>query len=67
MEEIKTYMMLALASNIDPFTSSWGAECRPSYDETLDKWLLPLGWESELTERGIDFEEIEIEQTVNEI
>jgi hypothetical protein len=61
MEEIKKYIMLALVSNIDPFTSSWGAECRPFYDEVLDKWLLPLGWEAELTERGIDFEEIEIE------
>jgi hypothetical protein len=61
MEEIKKYIMLALAANIEPFTSSWGAECRPSYDETLDKWLLPLGWESELEERGIAFEEIEIE------
>jgi hypothetical protein len=55
MEEIKKYIMLALAANIEPFTSSWGAECRPSYDEVLDKWLLTvrvgeLSW----TERGID-------------
>ena len=61
MEESVTYSALALDANIDSFTSSWGAVCRPSYDEVLDKWLLPLGWESELTERGIDFEEIEIE------
>jgi hypothetical protein len=53
--------MLALDANIEPFVSSWGAECRPSYDDTLDKWLLPLGWESELTARGIDFETVEIE------
>ena len=59
--------MLALDANIEPFTSSWGAVCRPSYDETLDKWLLPLGWEGELTARGIAFEVIEIEQTVKEI
>lgn len=53
--------MLALNANIETFISSWGAVCRPSYDETLDKWLLPLGWESELTVRGIEFEVIEIE------
>ena len=53
--------MLALAANIEPFTSSWGAVCKPSHDEVLGKWLLPLGWESELDARGIDFEEIEIE------
>ena len=61
MEESVTYSMLALNADIDSFVSSWGAECRPFYDEVLDKWLLPLGWEAELTERGIDFEEIEIE------
>ena len=58
--------MLALTANLEPFTSSWGAVCRPSYDETLNKWLLPLGWESELTSRGIDFETIEIE-IINEL
>ena len=61
MEESVTYSMLALNADIEPFVSSWGAECRPFYDEVLDKWLLPLGWESELEERGIAFEEIEIE------
>lgn len=58
--------MLALNENVEPFLSSWGAVCRPSYDETLNKWLLPLGWESELTSRGIDFETIEIE-IINEL
>lgn len=61
MEESVTYSALALIANIEPFTSYWGAECRPSYDEVIDKWLLPLGWEDELTARGIDFEVIEIE------
>jgi len=60
MEESVTYSLLALGGNIDSFTSSWGALCRPSYDETLDKWTLPLGWEDELTERGIPFGIIEI-------
>ena len=66
MEGSVTYSMLALTANLEPFTSSWGAVCRPSYDETLNKWLLPLGWESELTSRGIDFETIEIE-IINEL
>jgi hypothetical protein len=48
MEESVRYSMLALAADIEPFVSSWGAECRPFYDEVLDKWLLPLGWEAEL-------------------
>ena len=61
MGESVRYSMLALAADIDSFVSSWGAECRPFYDEVLDKWLLPLGWEAELTERGIAFEVIEIE------
>jgi len=58
--------LLALNSNVEEFTSSWGAVCRPSYDETLDKWLLPLGWEDELTQRGIDFEIIEIIEIIED-
>ena len=61
MEESVTYSMLALAANIDSFVSSWGVVCRPSYDETLDKWLLPLGWEEELSNRNITFIEVDIE------
>jgi len=53
--------MLALNENVEPFVSAWGAVCMPTYNETVAKWLLPLGWESELTERGIAFEVIEIE------
>ena len=60
MEGSVTYNILALAANIEPFTSSWGAVCRPSYDDLLGKWLLPLGWEDELTARGISFEVIEV-------
>ena len=56
-----TIKMLALNENVEPFLSSWGAMCIPIYDEILDKWLLPLGWESELEARGIAFEVIEIE------
>ena len=47
------------------FISSWGV--RSSFVQHLNGWLCALGWESELTARGIYFEEIEIEQTVNEI
>ena len=61
MEESVTYSMLALDANIEPFVSSWGAECRPFWDETLDKWLLPLGWEEELSNRNITFIEVDIE------
>ena len=56
-----TIKMLALNENVEPFLSSWGAMCIPIYDEILAKWLLPLGWESELEARGIAFEVIEIE------
>jgi len=41
------------------FISSWGV--RSSFVQHLNGWLCATGWEAELTERGIDFEEIEIE------
>lgn len=52
--------MIALDSNVDEFVSCWGSVCKPQYNEGLGKWLLPLGWESELNERGISFEVVEV-------
>ena len=56
----KLVRWLAIADKIDFFNSSWGSMCRPQHNENISKWLLPLGWESELEARGIDFEVIEI-------
>jgi hypothetical protein len=61
------YNTISINETFEPFVSEWGATCNPLYNEELQILELPLGWESELTERGIDFEVIQIEQTVNEI
>ena len=64
MEE--TYKMLFIdGGKPQDFISSWGV--RSSFVQHLNGWLCALGWEEELTARGIAFEVIEIEQTVNEI
>jgi hypothetical protein len=55
----KLVKWLAIANEIEVFRSSWGAMCRPQYNDTLSKWLIPLGWESELESRGIEFEVVE--------
>lgn len=65
-ESVELVKWLSITNRIDPFRSSWGAMCRPSYNETIGKWLLPLGWETELESRGIDFELIEIVEDVIE-
>ena len=46
------------------FISSWGV--RSSFIRYLNGWICALGWESELTSRGVEFEQIEIE-IINEI
>jgi len=44
-----------------PIQSSWGAWDIPSpyADETHNGWMLPDGWQEHLTERGIDYVELE--------
>jgi hypothetical protein len=61
--------LLFLIETFEPFTSEWGAVCIPishKHEET-NGFALPLGWEEELTERGIKFTEIEIEQLTNQV
>jgi len=57
---MQSHKMLLIAEQIEPFTSSWGVVCKPAFSEDNNGYLLPLGWELELTERGVEFEEIEI-------
>lgn len=59
-ESVESVKWLAIDNQIESFKSAWGAICQPYYNETVGEWLLPLGWETELEARGIDFELIEI-------
>jgi hypothetical protein len=52
------YKMLYIANWFDPFLSEWGVWSHSS--ESGEVWL-PLGWEDELTGRGIEFVEVELE------
>jgi hypothetical protein len=47
-----------------PQRSSWGAWDIPSpyADDTRNGWMLPDGWQGHLTERGIEFEVVEIDE-----
>ena len=49
--------------NWQPSQSSWGAWDIPSpyFDEERTGWMLPVGWQKHLKERGIDFEELEFQ------
>jgi len=49
-------------NNFAPFMAIWGAVCQPTPIEIENEtiYIVPLGWESELTEREIAFEEIEL-------
>jgi len=53
-----SYKMLFITVNPKPWLSAWGVwfACQP-YE---DGFIIPLGWEEELTKRGIEFTEIEI-------
>lgn len=53
------YKMLFITDYFESFVSSWGVIAIPKEHES--GFVMPLGWEEELTERGIDFEVIEIE------
>jgi len=50
--------MLFISEKFEPFLAHWGSWAIPQLHD--EGWILPLGWEDELTKRGIDFEEIEI-------
>ena len=61
------YKTISINETFEPFVSSWGAICNPIYNEQLQILELPLGWETELESRGIDFEVLEIvEELTNE-
>lgn len=59
--------VIFLTQTFESFTSDWGALCIPLPYE--NGYILPLGWEGELAQRGIEFTEIEIpiEEPNNEI
>jgi len=54
------YKHLFVTTEFEPFKSSWDVWAIPQpYN---DGFIMPLGWEGELTQRGIEFTEIEITQ-----
>lgn len=54
------FKMLFLKVEVEPFKASWGAWF--TSQPYKDGFICPLGWEQELTQRGIEFTEIEITQ-----
>lgn len=58
------YKMLFLTNTFETFQSAWGSWAVPQPHN--DGYILPLGWERELTLRGIEFTEIEIVEPTNE-
>ena len=52
------YKMLFTLQDFEPFLSSFGSWAIPQPHE--DGWIMPLGWESELTQRNIIYTVIEI-------
>jgi len=61
------YSMIFISTQIESFVSSWGAVCIPqsyeSEDGNISGFIIPIGWEKELTARGIEFEVIEIDES----
>jgi len=55
---------LFIQKTFEPFKSSWGVWAIPLPHE--DGFIMPIGWEEELNERGIEFAEIEILEDTNE-
>jgi hypothetical protein len=53
-------ILKGIAHQIEPFRGDSGAWCKPQPIEDGGVFWLPLGWEDELTARGIEFEVIEI-------
>ena len=52
------YKLLFISDEFEPFKATWGAWA--GLHPHQDGWVLPLGWEDELTARGIYFEVIEV-------
>lgn len=50
--------LLKLTEKIE-FKASWGSMCSPIERDGF--YVLPLGWESELDERGVTYEVIELD------
>jgi hypothetical protein len=51
--------MLYIEQDFEPFTAEWGAVV--SKIPYNDGFICPLGWEEELSKRGIEFTEIDYE------
>lgn len=51
--------MIFTTQYFEPFTSTWNVKCLKIPYE--NGYIIPLGWEEELTKRGIDFEIIDYE------
>lgn len=59
------YKMLFISESFEAFKAPWGAWCRPQpYN---DGFIMPIGWEDELTKRGIAFEVIDMEENNDSI
>jgi hypothetical protein len=58
------YKMLFISETFEPFKATWGAWAIPQ--PYGNGYIMPLGWERELTLRGIEFTEIEIVEPTNE-
>jgi hypothetical protein len=58
------YKMLFISKAFEPFQSPWQSWAIPT--QHGNGFIIPLGWERELTKRGIEFEEIEIVEPTNE-
>jgi len=52
------YKILYIADWFEPFISEWGVWSHQTSDGEV--WI-PLGWEGELSKRGIDFQVRELE------
>lgn len=55
------YKILFITVNPDPWLSSWGVwfSCMPHEDG----YIIPLGWEDELKNKGIEFKVIQITES----
>lgn len=54
------YKILFISQSFEPFLSHWGSLAIPQPHE--DGYIIPLGWEEELTNKGIEFKVIEIKE-----
>jgi hypothetical protein len=64
-EQLELDPRIRLVDTFEPFRGDSGAWCKPQPIIDGGGFWLPLGWENELTARGIEFEVIEIESDGN--